>query len=171
MGFAENLQKYRIAAGYKSARAFSEAVGLSQSTYFNYEKGTREPGLEMVSKIAAALHVSPADLLGFNESDELEKKKNIVRRAGFKIEEKEGDNYITVLMETPIFIKEKNPKAPDTIPVSFDRDQFCEWVSKSQREYDEYKKKRLHDFLYESWIQGVITFQQLKESMSFKNDK
>ena len=158
MSFAENLRKYRIAAGYKSARAFSEALGLSQSTYFNYEKGTREPSLETVNKIANALHVSVSDLLGFSEkeeasaADELEEKKRIVKKAGFQFADVSPPGCVTVIVPIPEFMKKSFPALGDKQPVALPVSDFLEWVEMGIEEYNEQKGELLHDSFYKAFI-------------------
>lgn len=50
-----------------SADDLADAVGVSRSTIFRYEKGDIEKvGPEVLKKIADKLRVSPADLMGWN---------------------------------------------------------------------------------------------------------
>ena len=57
-----------------SADDLADAVGVSRSTIFRYEKGDIEKvGPEVLKKIADKLRVSPADLMGWSgEEDEKE---------------------------------------------------------------------------------------------------
>ena len=41
-----NLQKLRIAAGFRSANAFADHIEINRGTYTNYEQGKRELTLE-----------------------------------------------------------------------------------------------------------------------------
>jgi phage repressor protein C with HTH and peptisase S24 domain len=64
MGFKQNLRKYRDAAELTQEQ-LALACGFSgQSRIANYEKGTRDPSFEDLEKLAAALGVAKADLLG-----------------------------------------------------------------------------------------------------------
>lgn len=55
-----------------SADDLADAVGVSRSTIFRYEKGDIEKvGPEVLKKIADKLKVSPADLMGWNEDSEV----------------------------------------------------------------------------------------------------
>ena len=85
MNFSKNLRRYRELAGFKSAKDFAAALDIPYTTYAPYENSTREPKYETLCKIAAALHVSIDDLLGFKLSD-LEKCISICRQAGYKVE-------------------------------------------------------------------------------------
>lgn len=63
MGFRDNLRKFR-----KAARLTQEQLALAcgwsgQSRIANYEAGTREPTLDEVASLAAALGVTPGELL------------------------------------------------------------------------------------------------------------
>ena len=54
----------RKAAGYRSARAFAEAVGISVGTYTHYEQGNTPMPLEAAWKIADFLDCSLDALVG-----------------------------------------------------------------------------------------------------------
>ena len=62
--FAENLKKYRIKAGYKSAKAFAEDLGVGTTQYRNYEIKVSEPNFDNLIKIADKLGVTIDALLG-----------------------------------------------------------------------------------------------------------
>lgn len=73
MTFQERLRFYREKAGYKSAKEFAEKLGMGYTTYVAYENKDREPRYEVLCKIARLLDVTPNDLLGFTEKDELQR--------------------------------------------------------------------------------------------------
>ena len=53
-----------------SADDLADAVGISRSTIFRYEKGDIEKvGPEVLKKIADKLNVSPADLMGWSDME------------------------------------------------------------------------------------------------------
>lgn len=81
--FQENLKKYRERLGI-SAKDFAAQIGVKYSTFSNYENQGREPKYDTLCKIAAALHVSIDDLLGYKK-DEWESTKSILDREGYKI--------------------------------------------------------------------------------------
>lgn len=64
MSFQENLRRYREAAGFSSARAFAESIGIPYTTYISYENKEREPKYETLCRIAAALGTTTDELLG-----------------------------------------------------------------------------------------------------------
>lgn len=59
-----NLQKLRKDAGYRSAKAFAEHIGMSVDTYTGYEQGKRKFSLEQAWIFADELQVSLDELAG-----------------------------------------------------------------------------------------------------------
>ncbi|MEQ1854894.1 MAG: helix-turn-helix transcriptional regulator [Longimicrobiales bacterium] len=64
-GFAARLQEIRTDAGL-SQTALATAVETSQSAISQMESGERQPSFDMLRRLAKALGVSPAHLLGEN---------------------------------------------------------------------------------------------------------
>lgn len=58
------LQELRKDAGFKSARAFAEHIGMSVGTYTDYEQGRRKFTFEAAWKFADELGVSLDELAG-----------------------------------------------------------------------------------------------------------
>lgn len=58
------LKTLRKTRGYTSAKDFCKAIGISFSTYQNYESGSRVPTVEMLVKIADFYGVTTDYLLG-----------------------------------------------------------------------------------------------------------
>lgn len=69
MKLGERMQNARQVRGY-SQYDFAKLLGIGRSTLANYEQGVREPSLEMIEKIASALCVSPAWLVGWSTNGE-----------------------------------------------------------------------------------------------------
>lgn len=59
-----NLQEMRKRAGYKSAKAFADKIGMSVNTYTNYEQGKVNLTLEKAWEFADILRCSLDDLAG-----------------------------------------------------------------------------------------------------------
>ena len=75
LAFGRRLATIREAAGYETATAFADALGLSIATYSRYERGETEPGMETLQKMQQLTGVSldfliagRVDRLGFAES-------------------------------------------------------------------------------------------------------
>ena len=68
MEFHVNLRNYREAAGLTQLQV-AERLGITKSTYCNYESGKREPDVAKIKKIAKALGISADALLetGYSE--------------------------------------------------------------------------------------------------------
>ncbi len=61
--FAGNVRRLRSKKGF-SQRVLAESVGISISYVSMLERGQRSPPLETIEKMARALKVTPAALLG-----------------------------------------------------------------------------------------------------------
>ena len=59
--------RLRDTRGSASQKAFAAQLGLSQQTYCHYEKGDREPGLDVLQRIGVICGVSIDWLLGLTE--------------------------------------------------------------------------------------------------------
>lgn len=80
MDFSNNLKRIRENTGI-SAKDFSKKIGCAYTTYLTYENQGREPKYELLIKIAAALHVSIDELLGYDpgQPDEEMKYSNLLQ--------------------------------------------------------------------------------------------
>lgn len=64
----KSLQTARKQAGFKSARAFAETMGLEVTTYTSYEQGARAFSAEQAWNFAEALGCDIDELVGFETS-------------------------------------------------------------------------------------------------------
>lgn len=62
--FKSNLQAMRKRAGYKSAKAFAEHIGMSVDTYTSYEQGKTSMSLLKAWEFADILHCTLDELAG-----------------------------------------------------------------------------------------------------------
>lgn len=69
---------------------------MTPQAYGNYENGEREPKLDILIKIAAALHVSVDDLLGYHV-DEYENTAAMLMLLGFDLVEHDDDSIDILL--------------------------------------------------------------------------
>lgn len=78
--FNERLKQARLKANLSKA-SFAKRLGLIYTTYDNYERGTVEPKVSTLIKIADILDVSLDELLGrskINEDEQLKKELNVL---------------------------------------------------------------------------------------------
>jgi transcriptional regulator with XRE-family HTH domain len=66
--FGLRLKGFRQSAGFKTARAFAEALELDENRYTRYERGEVEPNLANICRMCSVLGVEPNELLGFSEA-------------------------------------------------------------------------------------------------------
>ena len=68
MAFKDRLRDMRVQAGI-TQKGLASAVGITERSIQNYELGTRKPNnMEVVQKIADALHTTTEYLLGSEET-------------------------------------------------------------------------------------------------------
>lgn len=67
MPFKENLRHYRQKAGLTS-KEMASRLGITSTTYWNYENLASEPKYAMLLEICRILGCSPNDLLGYTGS-------------------------------------------------------------------------------------------------------
>lgn len=63
--FAKRLRELRVPRGYRTARAFANALGIEENRYTRYERAEVEPDLALLARICTVLSLTPNDLLGF----------------------------------------------------------------------------------------------------------
>lgn len=63
----ENLREFRLSTGLNQ-KQFAESIGLSTSTYNNYETGAREPKSDVLMRIAQNYNTTIDYLLGLSNS-------------------------------------------------------------------------------------------------------
>lgn len=90
MQLNERLQQLREKAGFENAKLFAKAIKMPYSTYSTYESGKSEPKATALVKIAAALHVSVDDLLGYHV-DDFDTAAALFREATGKTATRNGD--------------------------------------------------------------------------------
>ena len=85
-----NIRKFREARGLLQ-KDLGDRIGKNKNTVSNWERGLRDPGADNLKKIAAALEISPAELIGHNE----QVRQDYLRRAaqrGLEVIENSIDN-------------------------------------------------------------------------------
>ena len=74
--FGVRLKSLRLSAGFRTARAFAEALELDENRYTRYERGEVEPNLATICRICSVLAVQPNDLFCFAH-EALEQKASL----------------------------------------------------------------------------------------------
>ena len=77
--FHEYLRKFRKERGYTQSQ-FAEKIGVSRSTYANYERGNRTPDYEVLERIGDTLSCSLDDLFGRVQKDSI--RSNLICESG-----------------------------------------------------------------------------------------
>lgn len=143
MSFQDRLKKYREVAGYKQAKDFAKAADIKYSTYATYENGSW-PNEKNLIKIAAALHVSIDELLGYAEgaTDWIEAKlKPALRGTAIKFEGIQPDGTITLKYEH------------EETPWHYTMKELQEYYGMAEREAEKEKEKRLSEIFYKTLLE------------------
>jgi transcriptional regulator with XRE-family HTH domain len=65
--FATRLKQLRMLRGFRTARAFAQALGVDENRYTRWERGEVEPNVAMLGKIAEILGLPVDTLVGGGE--------------------------------------------------------------------------------------------------------
>ena len=93
MALRDNLKRIREEQ-HLTGKELANAIGIQYGTYMTYEASqgkSRWPAEETLLKIAAALHVSVDDLLGY-QVNEYENKAAVLMSFGFDLVENDDDS-------------------------------------------------------------------------------
>lgn len=163
--FQDNLRQARIKAGYESAKDFSDRLGISYTTYMNYESKGREPKYEQLCKIAAALHVTTDELLGYSLK-EFDKCQRRAESAGYSITTagnmvhvsdegvdrlRQGPNFFYTLSLYQSERKRTTDKdtSGDPLPLDMTKEDFIRAVNRAYTNFEQKNKQHLYDeFLF-----------------------
>lgn len=87
--FGQRLRELRVQNGY-TQETLSEKIGVSSKTIGIWERGTREPPLATVDKLANIFNVSTDYLLGRNQTPKWATKKDTLELRNFIDQNSEG---------------------------------------------------------------------------------
>lgn len=87
--FGQKLRELRVQNGY-TQETLSNKIGVSSKTIGAWERGTREPSLSTVDKLADIFNVSTDYLLGRNQTPEWATKKDTLELRNFIDENSQG---------------------------------------------------------------------------------
>ncbi len=153
--FQENLIHYREKAGYKSAKDFSEKLGINYTTYMGYENKGREPKYSLLVQIARLLHVSVDNLLGYDpeQPDELTRCLNVCKEAGLFADpwQFRGSTIVSVYQNKE---EAEQDKFSVDVPI-LGKDEFIAAVNTgaNNSNYQAAKKNLLKIYVYASILQ------------------
>jgi transcriptional regulator with XRE-family HTH domain len=102
--FGERLQEVRTDAGLTQS-GLAKVLNTSQSAISQMESGERQPSFEMLRRLAAALGVSPAHLLG-KDIEELSPEEQVYFRQFRSLPDKAKDE----LRDYAEFLRQKHRK-------------------------------------------------------------
>lgn len=87
--FGQRLRELRLQNGY-TQETLSDKIGVSSKTIGTWERGTREPPLTTVDKLANIFNVSTDYLLGRNQTPKWATKKDTLELRDFIGQNSEG---------------------------------------------------------------------------------
>ena len=97
----DNIRFFREARGLLQ-KELAEMVGKKPGTISNWELGLRDPGANNIKLLAAALEISPSELIGHNPSVRQDSTFEIVCTDGSMLPEiRPGDRLVVSRTETP----------------------------------------------------------------------
>ena len=151
MKFQENLRTYRERLGI-SAKDFAAQIGLPYTKYIAYENKGVWPNEENIVKIAAALHVSIDDLLGYTAPAEHLRLVALVKACGLEVhEQKDNQLCISISEEAKANLSEAELKQITKIsPISLPQDLFDSAMKSTEKAILQRNKQQvLFTALYE----------------------
>lgn len=149
MSFATNLRRIRESQGL-TLTAMAKALGLSVNTFSLYEKGTNEPTLYNLKRIAQFLDVS-VDTLLIGSSEEIKNDWELALRlwdmCGFRVIEVEGE-YVRI---------EPPAEATECAPLEMRRSDFLRLTRTINKESQKWHPddRQLAAAQFEVWARTV----------------
>ncbi len=123
MCFGKRLRLFRKNAGYKTAKDFSEKLGIPYTTYMGYEYKGREPRFDSLKRICQLLNVSADDLL---MADPLKSKQERLREIDTKQKKQVLDLLTRALNAAAVHVILEYDEQREVVLIDF-------WVSKKPR--------------------------------------
>ncbi len=101
------IRKFRSEKGM-TQKEMSELTGIPYSTYSNYENNNREPSIEQLGKIADALDISIAELMGLTYKENIMDINDVFKfydSLGYIVKSLDDTNYILISRDITNHIK------------------------------------------------------------------
>lgn len=149
--FAERV-KYVRCANKKTQKEFADSIGSTTSTVSAYEKGGKNPTLEIISNIATQYNVSLDWLCGLTDrnsfSDSIKNYSDII-------------NFLFALKNSSVkFSLTGNDDTVNTIV--FDNIYISNFLEEWEKMSALYQKQIIDKELYDFWIEKVMSKYDLK---------
>jgi transcriptional regulator with XRE-family HTH domain len=139
-------------------------TGITKSTYTNYEAGNREPKYEKLCQIAAALHITTDELLGYT-LDEFDKCQRLAESAGYSITTVDDMVYVSdnddalswnsVITYTLGHYQAERKRTTskdvtgEPLPLPMTKEDFIKAVGRAHANFEQKNKQHLYDeFLF-----------------------
>jgi transcriptional regulator with XRE-family HTH domain len=97
----ENIRRIRKSKGL-TMKDLGKAIGISEQGVGNYERGDREPSIDIINKIAASLDVSVTELIGVSEDNNT--IKNLSRLAKVELSRIIGSEDLSDLTKEKLLL-------------------------------------------------------------------
>jgi transcriptional regulator with XRE-family HTH domain len=98
----ENIRRIRKSKGL-TMKDLGNSIGISEQGVGNYERGDREPSIDIINKIASCLDVSVTELIGASE-DNNNSIKNLSRLAKIELSQIIGSDTLNDLAKEKLLL-------------------------------------------------------------------
>ena len=130
--FQDNLRTYREQQGI-NAKEFAAKIGVKYTTYINYETQGREPRYDILIRIAAALHVSIDDLLGY-EADKIGYWENYLEDIGIFLFSHGIQTTLVILDDNKSELHKQGRAVEASLLADFTQQEIFEVILKAEKE-------------------------------------
>ena len=177
--FSQRLKYFRLKAGY-SQKELADLIGISVSTYNNYETRNYEPKIEILVELAYALSIDVNLLVGFipklTKSNEMQYAKKVLNNF-----EENGDvisyTYLLTLdvENSPILNEVESHAYKDhKLIINLTKDEFLRFVKhsfnlarnvaqeESEQKRDEYFRSIINRMIFAHYLEYDYLQQQKK---------
>jgi len=126
----ERIKQFRKNKGYKQYQ-LAEKSGISRISIGYYERDERQPGKEQVEKIAAALDVSPVDIMGWDYANDNDKTALLIAKKIVSFTDSYGFDLSNNIYEVQVDVIIKPQIQNINIKVIFDFEERIEQNEKT----------------------------------------
>lgn len=142
-----------------SQRKMAENLGLSFSTYSNYENGYSEPQMEVVEKFCDILNISVDDLFGMKVSSK--NNKEIETFADFLRDIIELDR-LGVPVDSNVTYNKDNNELSAILELKINNAQIASFIPDWKKMNNDYKNKIIEKFDYDHWLKDSLKIFNVK---------